>query len=613
MGQRRAAKQQRAARQRELQETPRRSSPTSPARVRTIAPQTAFLLLGLTCGLAFVFVTPPFQVPDEPQHFYRAYQISELRLFDLVRLTSGTAAWSGTLLPKSLAALVDSSGVAVTRFRPENKVAPSKFLATIRTPLRPEDREYLPVAFYPPAGYLPQAVGIGIGRLLGLSPLVIFYMGRLFALGAWMGLVFMAIKTTPVLQWTYFLLALMPMTLYLAASNSVDSVILGVSFLMSATLLQWAYDNSKERVSPLDALLLLAMAIVLALSKAIYLVLLSLFLVVPHRKFTSRRSYYGTLAVIGLASVGAYYVWTLVAASPMAQGPAIQLSRFGADPSPFSDVSSARQIAFIRSNPGAFVRTLAHTFSIYWLLFLNSFVGLLGWLDTPLPRWVPLGYVAALIGVSLLGRSPERVGWTAKLLSTGIFAGTAIVSLTFIYVGWNAVGMGYVEGFQGRYLIPVAPVFFLAFQNQKLRTQVTGTRAAVLMLFVVLTTSVAASTLIERFYGKSTLSFRIDQVSTSPAGDAVIVTGWAIDRGAEDAASGVDVELDGLYYPARYGIDRADIAQQLNSPSYRYSGFEAQIQRSRFAPGQHTVGIRILTKDRRSYIISKQSLALESK
>src|SRR6202795_4617454 len=166
------------------------------------------------------------------------------------RLVTGvqTCALPISLLPKSLAVLVDSSGVAAPRFRPLNKVDPSRFLAGLHSPLDAGQREYLPVAPYSPVGYIPHAVGIGLGRLFGASPLVLFYLGRLFGLGAWMVLVFLAIKTTPILKWSYFLLALMPMTLYLAASNSVDSVVIRVAFLSSAQLLSWAYDTKKESI-----------------------------------------------------------------------------------------------------------------------------------------------------------------------------------------------------------------------------------------------------------------------------------------------------------------------------------------------------------------------------
>ena len=42
-----------------------------------IAPQRFFLLTALTFGLLVIFITPPFQVPDEINHFYRAWQLSE--------------------------------------------------------------------------------------------------------------------------------------------------------------------------------------------------------------------------------------------------------------------------------------------------------------------------------------------------------------------------------------------------------------------------------------------------------------------------------------------------------------------------------------------------------
>ena len=42
-----------------------------------IAPEKFFLALGLFFGLMFIVLTPPFQVPDETNHFFRAWQVSE--------------------------------------------------------------------------------------------------------------------------------------------------------------------------------------------------------------------------------------------------------------------------------------------------------------------------------------------------------------------------------------------------------------------------------------------------------------------------------------------------------------------------------------------------------
>jgi hypothetical protein len=42
-----------------------------------VSPEWYFLVIALTFGLATMIVTPPFQVPDEFHHFYRAYQVAE--------------------------------------------------------------------------------------------------------------------------------------------------------------------------------------------------------------------------------------------------------------------------------------------------------------------------------------------------------------------------------------------------------------------------------------------------------------------------------------------------------------------------------------------------------
>ena len=45
-----------------------------------LTPRRVFLVSAVLGGAAFIVTTPPFQVPDEPAHFYRAYSVSEGRL-----------------------------------------------------------------------------------------------------------------------------------------------------------------------------------------------------------------------------------------------------------------------------------------------------------------------------------------------------------------------------------------------------------------------------------------------------------------------------------------------------------------------------------------------------
>src|ERR1700685_264893 len=70
----------------------------APSWARWAEPQRVFPILALVFGLSLSFLTAPFQAPDEPAHFFRAYQISEGAFLPQYRDHRG-----GGELPASLA------------------------------------------------------------------------------------------------------------------------------------------------------------------------------------------------------------------------------------------------------------------------------------------------------------------------------------------------------------------------------------------------------------------------------------------------------------------------------------------------------------------------------
>ena len=45
----------------------------------------AYIYLALIFGFIFVFITPPFQSPDEDSHFKKAYQVSKGNFYPIVK------------------------------------------------------------------------------------------------------------------------------------------------------------------------------------------------------------------------------------------------------------------------------------------------------------------------------------------------------------------------------------------------------------------------------------------------------------------------------------------------------------------------------------------------
>lgn len=92
------------------------------------------------------------------------------------------------------------------------------------------------------------------------------------------------------------------------------------------------------------------------------------------------------------------------------------------------------------------------------------------------------------------------------------------------------------------------------------------------------------------------------QKSNQVSGDTnIIVSGWALDKAANTTAGGVDVVLDQTPYRARYGISRGDVADHFKRPDYINCGFQLILAKGQMAKGQHTIAIRVISSDRKSY------------
>ena len=114
-----------------------------------------FILLASVFGGMIVFVTPPFQAPDDHAHFYRAYQISEFKL-----LPENFDSIIGSELPTSLRTTVLLAGMEDLAFHPNTKAAPSRILTLFDILWIQQCDGSSPSnsSSYPPLMYLPQAL-----------------------------------------------------------------------------------------------------------------------------------------------------------------------------------------------------------------------------------------------------------------------------------------------------------------------------------------------------------------------------------------------------------------------------------------------------------------------
>lgn len=409
-----------------------------------------YVWLGSLSLILLVFLIPPFQVPDEPQHFYRSYQLSELHVWR----PSGEV---GSTLPASLPELVQHF-LGTTEFHTRRTVPKQRLVDTLAELHRPLDAERTVqidlsgIQSYAPLPYIPQALAIAAGRALDVGPLGLLYMGRLAnALVA--GLITaIAIALFPIGRMVALLVALLPMTQFLMASVSPDALTIASALLFTSIMVRFLVDGEWPRARQVTAF---ASGLVMCIVKVVYLPLLFVGLgaMLGAGRFSdtkTRRSVYMQLAAAAaiMVLIGLWF-WSIPAAN---------------SPSPpvREGVNGAAQIAYLADDVFHALRIVVRSVFFHAEFLSKSTLGLLGWLNVPLPIWV---YLMLGLALPLSTCAQPHAGGIGKLPAIWLLLVAVAVVPPIelaLYIGWTPVGAYFVEGVQGRYFIPALPMFGVA-------------------------------------------------------------------------------------------------------------------------------------------------------
>ncbi len=414
-------------------------------KLKEMKPETAFLIIGLVYGLCFLIATPALQVPDEYEHFYRALYVSEGHV-----LPEKVGNMSGVYVPESVrltTSEISNEWFSFIKDRDDKiNIAPLLNIGFNSQNRVFEDISRIAVITYSPVPYIIPAFAIILGKLLNLSPIILIYLGRLANLLVWVFLTYLAIRIIPIHKWVLFMVALIPMTLFEAASLSADSLILGLSFLIVAIFFKYAFDENKKSINIKDTYILFILVLLLSLSKQIYFVLLLLIFLIPSEKFGGRKKMFYTAGFLLLAILLISGGWSLLVKDLYV--PIVP------------QISISGQILYILGDPLRFPYALLKTFFYrglsYQLLFVGNF-----WLDIPLPIWWIGAYITSIVPIALLDKSRHLISKKQKLISLSIFVIIFLLVCAFVYISWTVVGQNMIDGIQGRYFIPILPLLFL--------------------------------------------------------------------------------------------------------------------------------------------------------
>lgn len=408
-----------------------------------------YLITALPTVLFLTVLVPPFQVPDETNHFRREIQLVR---GGLVGREIPAPGFSGATLPRSVETVAEAFSYLIAH--PDARFSPAVMHETASTPWNWSDRAFTSFAntvIYPPFFYLPSVGALEVARGLGWKPLDAYGLARLVNGLSAVGIAALAIGLAKRGRAVLFTVLSFPSTLYLFASVSQDALLIACSALAMA-ICSRAADlgrslTATERVGVV--LLFGAMAAARPPYALLGAVLATPLVIYPGPGVGARLR--AALPALGALSIAA--CWIAFGARP-GQTP-MRLE---------SGVSIPGQIHFIVQHPTAFPIALANTIQDRIGVEIAQSIAVLGWSETLFPSFYYVAAGAALALATALSLGGRRASlsprWGAALLAAAAL--TYVALLAALYLQWTPVGDETVDGFQGRYLLPVAMLFAVA-------------------------------------------------------------------------------------------------------------------------------------------------------
>lgn len=419
-----------------------------------------YIYIALFFGILFVFLTPPFQSPDEDSHFKRSYQISKGMLYP----TSKNSKLGGYFPKEMVDYIEDKKELMGDRDR---KYTFAEMIDEEHGNMNYDDKvfnsystvTFIPVVYFPPAaGILVSKVCAKIFGMNMVSTSYMLYFARLFSLIFTIAITALAIKITPIRKKTFLTVGLVPMYLFLSSMISYDSVLNASLLLAVAIILNITY--KKNSFDKKDFIILGIIGTILLNIKTIYFLIFLLMFAIPAKKFGTDKDKIKK----GLLLIGEILLFTLI----------LRLPYFFLDNSGAQDPFIGKQIGFILNNPIDYIVILYRNIVDQRFFQLSSAVGLFGLLDVYNPTAITFIIYLNLIAIGLSEGITEKAKITrlSKILII-VYAVLAIAAVySALYVTWTPhifkeIGTASITGVQGRYFIPlILPLLLLLSFNK---------------------------------------------------------------------------------------------------------------------------------------------------
>lgn len=458
---------------------------------KRLTPRSFFIISSVILWFVYTLVTPPLQSPDEFNHFYRAYQISEGHF-----LPVKNGKRLGGFMPLGIIRFTES-------YRPsagiiEYTTTRSEIINTFKIELdtgRQQFADFVNTSYYSPVSYIPHAFAIFILRQFSDSVGLLYYGGRLFTFITWMLFMLFVLKLLPIQCWLFTVLMLLPMHIYVVNSFSADTVSIILSFVFIALVLNTAF--SEQQITNRRLLQFACVLVLLALAKVVYVGVIVLLLIIPSKNF--KNTSHQIMSLLLLVIIVAF---TCIAWSNTVMSFYMLYKDYDAD---FRDLGSGISICgnyqeqkqYILNNGFYFFTVIYNSLFRHPHTYLSGLIGYFGNSDVFLPNWIYVLSYPVIVLVASIEKKTIHLNFYQKIILFSAATTSFVLLLLSQHLIWDCVGEGIVDLVQGRYLIPLVPLIFLLFPSLSInRINI----VAVIAVFVIFINAYSANVINQRYF-----------------------------------------------------------------------------------------------------------------
>lgn len=396
-----------------------------------------FLFTSIIIYLMYLVLIPPTLGHDELHHWSRVFEITEGGFISEIRGNE-----TGYVMPSGV--FLNIPWLDEFRYSDLFEKEVSKIDYSNKTFI-----SNATMAVYSPLQYLPQVIGVGLGKLITNNSLIIFYIGRLFNFIVCTLFLYFSIKIIPYFKTLIYLLSFIPIAIEGFTTLSGDGLLISIVFFLLSYILNII--DKKEVLAKKHYTIFLLLGIFIALSKIVYVPVMGLLLLIPSESFKNKKDKIFKLSIIYFIVILINLLW-IKTVNPHLYA--------------YTKGKSDLQLSFILSNPFEYIKIIFNTFINYGhLLVLQSYGKNLLWFELIKLYIVPILLIITSIIVVFNEKCKKINTKFNNLIIISIVFIVTMFIFTSLYIQWTDYKSVLIQGLQGRYFICILPLILVLLSN----------------------------------------------------------------------------------------------------------------------------------------------------